>query len=245
MSWESTRGTVQVAARGTAYADDAKDRLDEATRLRPRSRWSGPALVTVAVLLLGGGTAAGLAMAGAGPDDPRRQPGPLPAASTGAAPDSPPTEDAAEDAAEAAAVDPTTGLPLRPTTETATYEAFVQCVRGGDFLLSPCPSQYGAALECPDGRCRMYLDTGPQFSAAARLGFPTLTFTAGQPGLAWNGVVDPDDECPDRARLTGTRQADGTYELRYVVQLRAGELDGSCSRPSAVEHTVQLLPPRG
>ena len=75
MTWEDSRasGTV-TAVRRSAHSDDAKHRVDDATRLVPRARWLVPAVVAgVLVLLLGGGAAAVLATRGSDSPSPSSQ----------------------------------------------------------------------------------------------------------------------------------------------------------------------------
>ena len=75
MTWEDSRasGTV-TAVRRSAHSDDAKHRVDDATRLVPRARWLLPAVVAgVLVLLLGGGAAAVLATRGSDSPSPSSQ----------------------------------------------------------------------------------------------------------------------------------------------------------------------------
>jgi hypothetical protein len=242
MRWEDPRGGADRAPARLAHSDDAKARTDEAHQLRrsrSRARALTPALVgaVVAVIVVGGATAAWLSR-GDGPSGstPSTSGGPsgAPSSAVSSEPGTAVTE---------ATPEPSTILPLEPVDEDVTYLGTIRCVEGGDFLLSQCPSVFQEPLECPDGQCTITFFVGPTLSRGGPdEGSTAITFTAGDPVVSFAGT-DSSEPCPGRLNVEGTRRPDGGYEFRFVNGSRAGEFDGSCSPPSDSVFEVSLDPP--
>lgn len=66
MSWDDHRtvGALGTVARKRAHSDDAKQRSDDSSNLRPRAKWVVPAVVAGVVILLIGGTAVAMTTRG-------------------------------------------------------------------------------------------------------------------------------------------------------------------------------------